>query len=82
MNANVREFFDGYEKANAEIQVPKIAAFYAEVFMFGGRKVSSAKERGLCESLSQAKKNLSVGGLVSSKTSPLKHRIWTPSTFW
>jgi hypothetical protein len=63
MNANVREFFAGYEKANAEFEVPKIAALYADVFMFGSPQgVQCAKRKDFF---------LSVG-LVSSKIESLE----------
>jgi hypothetical protein len=35
LNASVKEFFDRYERANTEFNVERIAALYADVFMFG-----------------------------------------------
>src|SRR5260370_31126916 len=35
-NADVKSFFTGYETANALFDVEKIAACYADLFMFGG----------------------------------------------
>ena len=64
MNANVREFFAGYEKANAEFEVPKIAALYADVFMFGSPQgVQCVKKEDFVRVLAQAKRIFSVGGL-------------------
>lgn len=33
-NAVINEFFSDYERTNAEFDVERIAAFYADVFMF------------------------------------------------
>jgi hypothetical protein len=35
LNAEVKEFFDGYERANTDFEPQRIATFYADVFMFG-----------------------------------------------
>ena len=73
MNANVREFFDRYEKANAEFEVPKIAAFYADVFMFGGPQgVQCVKKEDFVRVLPKRKEFFRSVGLVSSKIESLE----------
>jgi hypothetical protein len=73
MHANVREFFDGYGKANAEFDVPKIAAFYADVFMFGGPQgVQCVKKEDFVRVLPKRKEFFRSAGLVSSKIESLE----------
>jgi hypothetical protein len=36
LNAAIQEFFVGYESANVEFDVERIAACYGGVFLFGG----------------------------------------------
>jgi hypothetical protein len=73
MNADVREFFNGYEKANAEFDVPEIAALYADVFMFGGPQgVRCVKKEDFVRVLPQRKEFFRSVGLVSSKIESLE----------
>ena len=73
MNANVREFFAGYEKANAEFEIPKIAALYADVFMFGGPQgVQCIKKEDFVRVLPKRKEFFRSAGLVSSKIESLE----------
>ena len=73
MNAAVREFFNGYEKANAEFDVPKIAALYADIFMFGGPQgVRCVKKEDFVRVLPQRKEFFRSVGLVSSKIESLE----------
>jgi hypothetical protein len=73
MNANVREFFAGYEKANAEFEVPKIAALYADVFMFGSPQgVQCVKKEDFVRILPKRKDFFRSVGLVSSKIESLE----------
>jgi hypothetical protein len=73
MNANVREFFDGDGKANAEFDVPKIAAFYADVFMFGEPQgVQCVKKEDFVRVLPKRKEFFRSVGLVSSKIESLE----------
>ena len=73
MNADVREFFNGYEKANAEFDVPKIAALYADIFMFGGPQgVRCVKKEDFVRVLPQRKEFFRSVGLVSSKIESLE----------
>jgi hypothetical protein len=73
MDANVREFFDGYEKANAEFEIPKIAALYADVFMFGGPQgVQCVKKEDFVRVLPKRKEFFRSVGLVSSKIESLE----------
>jgi hypothetical protein len=73
MDANVREFFDGYEKANAEFEIPNIAALYADVFMFGGPQgVQCVKKEDFVRVLPKRKEFFRSVGLVSSKIESLE----------
>jgi hypothetical protein len=73
MHANVREFFDGYEKANAEFEIPNIAALYADVFMFGGPQgVQCVKKEDFVKVLPKRKELFRSVGLVSSKIESLE----------
>ena len=73
MNTNVREFFDGYGKANAEFDVSKIAAFYADVFMFGEPQgVQCVKKEDFVRVLPKRKEFFRSVGLVSSKIESLE----------
>ena len=73
MNANVREFFDGYGKANAEFEVAKIVAFYADVFMFGGPQgVQCVKKEDFVRVLPKRKEFFRSVGLVSSQIESLE----------
>src|SRR5439155_8780145 len=66
-NARIREFFDDYKKANADFDVQKIAACYAEVFMFGGPAgVQPVKKDDFVKVLPRRKESFSSIGLVSS----------------
>ena len=45
LNVEVKEFFERYERANAEFEVQRIAALYADVFLFGNPEgVQSVKK--------------------------------------
>ena len=73
MDANVKEFFDGYEKANAEFEIPNIAALYADVFMFGGPQgVQCVKKEDFVRVLPKRKEFFRSVGLVSSKIESLE----------
>ena len=73
MDANVREFFDGYEKANAEFDIRNIAALYADVFMFGGPQgVQCVKKEDFVRVLPKRKEFFRSVGLVSSKIESLE----------
>ena len=49
LNAEVKEFFDGYERANTDFEPQRIATFYADVFMFGAPQVNSIPIGGSVE---------------------------------
>ena len=73
MDANVREFFDGYEKANDEFDIRNIAALYADVFMFGGPQgVQCVKKEDFVRVLPKLKEFFRSVGLVSSKIESLE----------
>lgn len=68
LSAALRDFFDGYEKANAEFDLQKIAACYADVFMFGGPGgVQAIKKDDFLKVLPRRKESFRALGLISSK---------------
>ena len=72
-NARIREFFDDYEKANADFDVQRIAACYADVFMFGGPAgVQSVKKDDFVKVLPRRKEFFRSAGLVSSRIESLE----------
>jgi hypothetical protein len=73
LNTEVKGFFDGYERANAEFEVQRIAAFYADVFMFGDPQgVQSIKKEDFIRVLPRRKQFFQSAGLVSSKIESLE----------
>ena len=72
-NARIREFFDDYEKANADFDVQRIAACYADVFMFGGPAgVQPVKKDDFVKVLPRRKEFFRSAGLVSSRIESLE----------
>jgi hypothetical protein len=72
-NVEVKEFFDGYERANAEFEVQRIAALYADVFMFGDPQgVQSVKKEDFVRVLPRRKEFFKSVGLLSSKIESLE----------
>jgi hypothetical protein len=68
----VKEFFDRYERANAEFEVQRIAALYADVFMFGNPEgVQSVKKEDFVRVLPKRKEYFRSVGLLSSKIDSL-----------
>jgi hypothetical protein len=73
LHAAVKDFFDGYETANAEFDVERIAALYADVFMFGDpRSTQSIKKEDFVRVLPRRKEFFKSVGLVSSKLDSLE----------
>src|SRR5579863_3210054 len=73
LNARAKEFFDGYERANAEFEVERIASLYADVFMFGDpRGTQSVKKEDFVRVLPRRKEFFKSVGLVSSKAASLE----------
>ena len=67
-NVEVNSFFSGYETANATFDVEKIAACYADIFMFGGPEgVQCVKKDDFLKVLPRRKEFFRSRGLVSSK---------------
>jgi hypothetical protein len=67
----VRGFFDGYERSNADVH--RIAACYADVFMFGGpADVQPVKREDFVKVLPRRKEFFRSAGLVSSKIASLE----------
>ena len=72
-NAEVKSFFTGYETANAIFDVEKIAACYADVFMFGGPEgVYCVKKEDFLKVLPRRKEFFRSRGLVSSNIDSLE----------
>jgi hypothetical protein len=73
VNVEIKEFFDGYERANTEFEVQRIAALYADVFMFGNPEgVQSVKKEDFVRVLPRRKEFFRSVGLVSSKIDSLE----------
>ena len=71
LDTRVREFFDGYERSNADVH--RIAACYADVFMFGGpADVQPVKREDFVKVLPRRKEFFRSAGLVSSKIASLE----------
>src|SRR5262249_4141731 len=72
-NAEVESFFAGYEAANAIFDVDRIAACYADVFMFGGPDgVRCVTKEDFLKVLPRRKEFFRSRGLVSSKLESLE----------
>ena len=67
-NVEVKSFFSGYETANAIFDLERIAACYADVFMFGGPEgVQCVKKDEFLKVLPRRKEFFRSQGLTSSK---------------
>jgi hypothetical protein len=88
MNAIIHEFFESYQTANVEFDVQKLAACYADVFMFGGPAgVQSVKREDFIRVLPRRKEFFKSVGLVSSKiksleSSPLESKYAMAKAIW
>jgi len=68
LHVEVKEFLDRYERANVEFEVQRIAALYADVFLFGNPEgVQSVKKEDFVRVLPKRKEFFKSLGLVSSK---------------
>jgi len=73
LNTRVRQFFDAYERANAEFDVQKIAALYADTFMFGGPQgVQCVKKEDFVKVLPKRKEFFKAAGLASSRVTSVE----------
>ena len=71
-NTELKSFFTRYEAANAIFDVEQVAAFYAEVFMFGGPEgVQCVKKEDFLKVLPRRKEFFRSRGLVSSNIDSL-----------
>lgn len=76
LEAQVRQFFSEYERANAEFDVAKIAALYAEVFMFGGPQgVQAVRKEEFVKVLPKRKDFFRAAGLVSSTVESIETTV-------
>jgi hypothetical protein len=67
LKANVKQFFEEYQKANIDFEIQRIAASYADVFMFADPKgVRSVKKEDFLKILPRRKDFFKSLGLVSS----------------
>jgi hypothetical protein len=72
-NVEVKSFFSGYETANATFDLEQIAAYYADVFMFGGPEgVQCVKKEDFLKVLPRRKEFFRSQGLVSSTVDSLE----------
>ena len=79
----MKDFFSIYETANARFDVEKIAASYANSFMFGGPEgVQSVKKEDFLRVLPRRKEFFKSLGLTSSKIVSLELLRWTQNTRW
>jgi hypothetical protein len=68
LNTDIGKFFGGYEEANADFDTQRIAACYADVFMFGGPGgVRAITKDDFLKVLPRRKEFFRSVGLVSSK---------------
>lgn len=73
LNSQVRQFFDAYERANAEFDVAKIAALYGNVFMFGGPQgAQGVKKEDFVKVLPKRKEFFKGAGLSSSRVASVE----------
>jgi hypothetical protein len=73
LHVEVKEFFARFERANAEFDVQKIAALYADVFMFGNPEgVQAVKKEDFVRVLPKRKEFFRSLGLLSSKIDSLE----------
>jgi len=73
LNTRIREFFNGYENANTEFDPQRLAACYAEVFMFAGPAgVQAVKKEDFLKVLPRRKEFFKSAGLVSSTIESLE----------
>jgi len=69
----IQQFFHRYEEANAEFDVQKIAACYANVFLFGGPAgIQVVRKEDFVKVLPRRKEFFRSSGLVSSKIGNLE----------
>lgn len=73
LNERVRQFFETYERANAEFDVRKIAALYADAFMFGGPQgAQCVKKEDFVKVLPKRKEFFKASGLASSRVASVE----------
>ena len=73
LNVRMRDFFDQYERANAEFDVAKIAALYGDVFMFGGPQGAQAvKTEDFVKVLPKRKEFFKAAGLAGSRVASVE----------
>ena len=73
MNERLTAFLRNYEKAVSESDATAIAAFYADVFMFGGPQgVQSVKKEDFLRAVPKRKQWFAAIGLVDSKVTLIK----------
>ena len=72
LSGRAKQFFEVYEKANAESDVAKLAALYADVFLFGKPQgVQAVKKEDFVGVLPKCKEFFKTVGLVSSTVASL-----------
>jgi len=67
LNKRTAQFFAEYERANAEFDIDRLAALYADVFLFGKPQgVQAVKKEDFLKVLPKRKEFFKTVGLVSS----------------
>lgn len=88
LNGRIREFFDQYERANAEFDLQKIVALYGDVFLFGGPQGAQAVKRDdFVRVLPKRREFFKAVGLASSRVvsveaSPLDSKYTLVKVVW
>jgi hypothetical protein len=79
----VKEFFNEYERANAEFDIQRIAERYADAFMFGGPAgVQPVKKEEFVKVLPRRKEFFKSSGLVASTIESLEVSSLDSSMSW
>src|SRR5438876_12022147 len=72
VNSEVGQFFESYERANADFDPERIAKFYADNFMFAGPNgAQPVQKEGFVKILPKRKQYFQSVGLVSSSVQTL-----------
>jgi Domain of unknown function (DUF4440) len=73
LNAEVAQFFAGYEKANSQFDPEKIGGFYADHFMFAGPNgAQPVQKEGFVKVLPKRKEFFRSVGLASSSVQTIE----------
>jgi len=83
LNAKVKNFFDQYQHASAGNEIERMAALYAEVFLFGDTAgVRSVRKEDFIRALPRRKEFFASVGLTSSTVDSLEVSELDRNMFW